>query len=144
MSERKLEVWEPIENFNGSLHFKEMMYGEEGLKFIFNDNLQNEFHFTYGDFRDGMFVWAVRFTEEFKRGDLVEIASEARKTAFGADNKEWCFYKMTDSDFINWHDQLSGPSSEAFSVEHHLFVTTQDTFEVISEYEPKVTVKKSL
>ncbi|QKS70480.1 hypothetical protein FLK61_27390 [Paenalkalicoccus suaedae] len=141
MSNKKLEVWEPIEGFKDSLHFTSMTY-EDGLTFIFTDDLENEFHIVYDQNKDGMYVWSVRFTEEFKRGDLVQIAADARKEFFGSETTEWCFYKMINSDFMRWHDQLSGPGSDVFAAEHHLFMTTTDTFEVLSEYEPKIIVRK--
>ncbi|WP_106494953.1 hypothetical protein [Lentibacillus sp. Marseille-P4043] len=50
---------------------------------------------------------------------------------------------MTNSDFVEWYDQLIGPGSEMYPhIEHHIYFTSDDTFEVLSEYEPRIIVSE--
>ncbi|SDZ16330.1 hypothetical protein SAMN05421736_10730 [Evansella caseinilytica] len=144
MDKRKLHVWQPIETFKGELHLVEM-YFQEGLRFTFEDDGGMECTFMYDQCINGMYVWSCRFTEEFKRSDLAVIATEAIQERFGDKNKTWCFFKMTNSDYVDWYDQLGGPGSDRDPhIQHHIFITSENIFEVLSEYEPKVvsTIKE--
>ncbi|SEM47375.1 hypothetical protein SAMN04489762_0156 [Terribacillus saccharophilus] len=136
----KLEIWCPDTIIDGPFHLTKFNYlGKLSISFE-NENGQ-EITFTYNQNINGRYILASRFTDEMKRGDLVNSALKAREN-YAKNLKAWYLYKVTDSDFIKWYDDLSGPGSDYIkNIEHHIYSGSEDTFEVLSEYEPEVTVK---
>lgn len=137
----KYHVWEPLKGISDNLDYIEFKFAK-GLQLKFEDRDGNEINFIYDQLINGMFVWASRFTEESIRGDIDQLALQARINHFNSENKSWCLYKVSNSDFLEWYDELPGPGSDLFpEVEHHVFMSSEIIFDVLSEYEPKVIVK---
>ncbi|WP_205439704.1 hypothetical protein, partial [Peribacillus alkalitolerans] len=143
MTTRKLVVWRPKDGLEGPLHYVEVKFAD-GLQLVFEDESNTEIKIIYNQNINSKFVLAFRFTDDLKRGDLSKIAREARIEYFNTINaKPWYFYKMINSDFIHWFDQLPGPgSNEISNIQHFIFMCSEETFEVISEYEPIVQINK--
>ncbi|WP_106494955.1 hypothetical protein [Lentibacillus sp. Marseille-P4043] len=79
MDLRKLHVWEPVGKINGELHLMGVKYPVGSLQLKFEDDSGIAYIFIYDRVVDGRYVWSCRFSEEWTRGDLSFIASEARK-----------------------------------------------------------------
>lgn len=137
-----LEIWHPA-NYEhvDLLEEKEIIKSPSGLIIKVGDD-RKIFSFIYDQQgRSGNFVEAFRFMDEMKAGYLFQEASAARRRYFGDDRHPWYLYKSTRSDFIHWYDQLPGPGTDLYPVEHHVISTVESTFEILSTYEPKVIVE---
>ncbi|MFQ3544360.1 hypothetical protein Q7A53_09740 [Halobacillus rhizosphaerae] len=135
-----MKVWKPMEEISGELDKVEVRDGAEGL-IIIVENETREFIIKYQKEAFNNFVLAFRSTSEMKSSYLGNAARKARIDFFGSAEQPWSLYKMESSDFIKWFDQLSGPGSDIFDIEHQLIITSETTYEILSTYEPVITVK---
>lgn len=138
MDKRKLIVWEIIRDIEGELHYKELKLSK-GLSIVFEDDGGNEYSIVYDKLINGMYVWSCRFTGEHARDDLISLERQARKDYFRTENQSYFTYKMVNSDYLEWYDSLPTDGSDLHPyVEHHVYITSEQIFEVLCEYEPKL------
>lgn len=81
-------------------------------------------------------AWSFRFGKILSRMDLrnmrEDLANVKNKDAF-------YYYKVINSEYIKWHDENSPFKSVEFSrLEHHLFITADEVFDILSLDEPKL------
>lgn len=139
MEKRKLQAWQPVDNLNlGEVYCSSLHYNNDGLEIIFKDNDNSQVRVIYNKISSAQdYVWTFRFSGEIQRSDISGLAVSARKRASNLNNTAHCFYKMHDSDYIEWFDSLPWLGSSDFpNVEHHVFPTINETIEVICDYEP--------
>jgi len=91
------------------------------------------------------YVWSFRYTGEIPRSDLVPFVDEALQQENAINlSAEW-FYKMSHSDYIAWFDQLPWiGSKEIPHVEHHIYCFNDGVFDIISDYEPNLSLEMKL
>lgn len=146
MDKRKLHVWQPCANIlKGRIYYDELTVSDFGLILTLTDQEGTIVDIVYnkGSQIHGDYVWSYRYTNEVPMTVLVPLMEEARKNGKILDSNGPLFYKMTDSDYIEWHDSLGFiPSSEIPNVEHHLIPGPDGVYEFISEYEPKIVVRE--
>ncbi|GAA4077671.1 hypothetical protein [Amphibacillus indicireducens] len=81
-------------------------------------------------------VWAFRYNTEL--GDAF-LRNRQMNQAKERDAKSFSFLKVLNSDYIREFDQHPIANKQFYpDVEHHLFATGDEVFEVISNYEPKL------
>lgn len=133
MSEKNLVAWVPNIDIKGELHLVEFKY-LRGLQITVEDNQDNTYLILFNKEKNGNYILACRFADEMKRSDLAVPAKKARNSQLieGA----WSLYKEINSDFVDWYDQLPGPGSEHYNIEHYVIITSDETFEILSETEP--------
>ncbi|WP_312099269.1 hypothetical protein [Niallia sp.] len=137
MKKINLKVWIPSTEIKGELHLVEFKYSK-GLQITLEDNQANIYQIQFNKMNNGNYVLACRFADEMKRSDLAEPAYQARKNEGDAVRKSWSLYKAINSDFVDWYDQLPGPGSEHYQIEHYIIATSEETFEILSEVEPTI------
>lgn len=137
MKKVNLEVWIPSTEIKGVLHLVEFTY-VKGLQITLEDDQANIYQIQFNKIKNGNYVLACRFADEMKRSDLAKPAYQARKSKAGVIGNAWSLYKVKDSDFIDWYDQLPGPGSEHYHIEHYIIATSDETFEILSEVEPTI------
>jgi|GEM_PF-3429002 len=137
-----MEIWHPTNYEHVEiLEQIDVHYGPRGLIIKVGDD-RKIFSFIYDQqLKTANFVEAFRFMDEIKASYLVHEASEARQKYFGDRKLPWYLYKSTSSDFIDWYNQLPGPGTDVYHIEHHVIATVDSTFEILSMYEPKVLVE---
>lgn len=137
ISMEKLKVWKPVQSVTMPIFLQELRYDQKGMKLVVVDAEGYEYGIFYNQNIDGRFVLGARFTDEMKNSYWAEQAKEARSRVF-LDKGGWPFYKTKSSDFVDWYDRLPGLGSEDLELTHYLIATVDDTYEVLSCYEPVV------
>ncbi|OJH19914.1 hypothetical protein BLX88_05385 [Bacillus obstructivus] len=145
MDQRKLHVWQPVNNLEkGNITEANFNFSDEkGLCIRLIDIKGISVDIIYDKISNIQdYVWSFRYAGEIPRSDLTPAVKEAYKRASNIDKTAACFYKMTNSDFIEWFDQLQWlGSNDIPNVEHHVYIYNNGVFEVISDYEPKLIIK---
>ncbi|MCJ7842689.1 hypothetical protein MUB24_17645 [Lederbergia sp. NSJ-179] len=142
MDQRKLIAWQPIKHLEkGQITNAHFNFTDHGLYLKLIDIHGNAVDIIYDKMSNMYdFVWSFRYAGEIPRTDLTNLVVEAEDENY-IDPAAACFYKMENSDFVVWFDQLGYMGSDDFpDVEHHLFMYNDGVFEVISDYEPKFIV----
>ncbi|SET22112.1 hypothetical protein SAMN05216389_10735 [Oceanobacillus limi] len=127
------------------MHFKEILRHNEYLKITLEDNHGNEVDVIYDD-PDKVcpleyFVWSFRHNTEC--GSIHLPRPEIDKTNKKIDEKSAYFCKMRNSNYIKQFDSNPIANRELFpEVEHHLYITGDEIFEVISNYEPRFVARE--
>ncbi|MGD7044905.1 hypothetical protein [Jeotgalibacillus proteolyticus] len=89
----------------------------------------------------GSKVWSAIYTSELYRGDLTEKIQLCKRSFETKDSSFPLIYLMENSNFIKRFDEYGYPSSEDVKdLKHFVFVSENDIVEVLSEYDPKVSV----
>ncbi|WP_040225392.1 hypothetical protein [Bhargavaea cecembensis] len=140
MEEMILESWQPVTNLerNGVCQTKLEISGE-GLTIHLEDLKGNQVRVLYDQMSQiHDHVWTFRYTGEGPRNNLVKLMQTADARAVGLKRESESFYKVKNSDLIRWFDQLPWMGSQEYpNVEHHLYFTMNEVFEVVADYEPK-------
>ena len=55
---------------------------------------------------------------------------------------KWSFFKVSNSPYKRWLNDESYDIYAEYNLEHYVFLTTEDIFEVISTYSPDISMKK--
>ncbi|CAI9395397.1 hypothetical protein ACTQ5K_18100 [Niallia sp. Sow4_A1] len=137
MKKLNLKVWIPSIAIEGALELVEFKYSK-GLQITLEDIQNNTYQIQFNKEKNGNYILACRFADEMKRSDLAEPAFQARKNEVDTVRKSWSLYKAINSDFVDWYDQLPGPGSEHYHIDHYIIVTSDETFEILSEVEPTI------
>ncbi|MFK5708061.1 MULTISPECIES: hypothetical protein [Lysinibacillus] len=144
MCSRRLHIWQPITSLvRAQIVNAKFNYTDLGLCLTLIDIKGSEVDIIYdrmSQIQD--YVWSFRYAGEIPRSDLVPLVDDAieRESSFD-ESAEW-FYKMSNSDYIEWFDQLPWlGSKEIPNVEHHIYCYNDGIFEVISDYEPRFVIR---
>jgi len=135
-----LEAWQPVTNLErNDVCQTRIEINGKGLTIYLEDLKGNKVRVIYDQMSQiHDVVWTFRYTAEGPRNDLVKPMQEADARAIGLNKEKECFYKVLNSDLIRWFDQLPWMSSKDFpDVEHHLYFTMNEVYEVVADYEPR-------
>ena len=118
MDSRRLHIWQPVtcleraQIINATLN-----YTDRGLCLTLIDrNNAIKCHLIQN------YVWSFRYTGEIPRSDLVDMVTEAMAQEQSKNSSAELFYKMSNSDYIEWFDQLLWIGiKEIPTVEHHIY-----------------------
>ncbi|CEG26234.1 hypothetical protein [Bacillus sp. B-jedd] len=150
MDKRILHVWQPVTCLEkANVIFAKLTYGNSnetnGLRLELTDGAGNAVEIVYDQWSVTMvdYIWTFRHVNEIKRCDLNRLIDRADFSVLN-DSTAQHFYKMENSDFLEWYDQLPWlGSGDVPHVEHHIYMYNDGVFEVIADYEPKFIVKKA-
>lgn len=82
-------------------------------------------------------VWSFRYSTELSNNDHI-LANVESDVSVRKDSNALYFFKMRNSPFIKEFDDIHTANRFLFpNGEHHLFMTRDEIFEVISNYEPR-------
>ena len=141
-----LITWEPTDEF--TKRFIEvvkfdMSFSDKGLTITLVDKMRTTVDITYdkGTNYLGDYVVSFRYTSEIPMSMLASHAEAARDKS-RLNNFEACFYKALDSDYLDRFKPYF-PGDLADGLEHHIFPVDTGIVEVISDYEPSITLTKT-
>lgn len=148
MFKEVLEVWQPVTNLIGRYPFDiqltQIVRHNDYLKIELKDNYGNALDIIYDDPDDvcplEYVVWGFKYSTEFGSVHLNEILVDDS----GWDDTEAVhFFKVRNSKYIQRFDGNLIASRELFpEVEHHFYLTADEIFEVIANYEPRFIVRR--
>lgn len=138
--QEKLILWKPIRRYSRELHLKELLL-EKGLKITFEDDDGKVIIFHYDRYHNETYILSYRVTEEYIRSaDLHQKLTNA-KEELDKPNGNWALFKVKNSNYVSWYDSLPGPGTDLNpQIEHHVYICSDYVIDVISTYEPSVTV----
>lgn len=146
IKKQTLITWEPTDEFtkefNEVVKF-DMNFNFKVLTITLVDKMKTTAHITY-DKRTkylGDVVISFRYTNEIPMSTLAFLAEAARDKS-RLNNLEACFYKALDSDYLD-RFKAQFPGDLADGLEHHIFPLDTGIVEVISDYEPSITLTKA-
>ena len=89
-------------------------------------------------------IISFRFFDELTRPDIDSILENVWKDHEGTLTYKPTFYKVENSSFLSWYASIYPARATLYpNAEHHLYVTSDFMLEVISEYEPTITVENN-
>ena len=90
-------------------------------------------------------VLTFRFTDEMARSDIESLIGQLAKENFHKNIKlhnELTFFKIENSSYLAWYDSVFSARPILHpNAEHHLYITSNFFIDVLSEYEPVVSIK---
>jgi hypothetical protein len=86
------------------------------------------------------FVLSYRNTDEGRRLKMLKFLTEKYGKEFYA---EWSFFKVINSTYIEWFNQETYNMYSDYNIEHYVFLTCDDVVEVLSTYEPQISIDMS-
>ncbi|MBD8070034.1 hypothetical protein [Bacillus sp. PS06] len=144
-----LHVWQPVTSLVGrnpaEMQFVDIQRHNDYLKIVFQDFHDNQVEIIYDQLYNSStpteyVVWAFRYSTEYGRPDLHTIESDFSGLV---DSHSPYFFKVSNSKFIEWFDRNPLINSKLYpNLEHHLFISGDEVFEVLSAYEPRFVEKK--
>ena len=128
------QKWEPINGLAKKYYIDGVIDDFYGFK-IKLTNRDNEKSKLIISFNES--VWAYRSAEEGLR--LLTMENLAQK--YGANfYTEWTFFKVLNSDYLNWIFKESYNTAPGSNLMHFCVVAMDDILEIIADYEPEVKV----
>lgn len=135
MKNERLVIWNPLVNnpfsrFDNEMIFVKMVY-ETNFVLIFKDyRSANEYRFTYEKKEKPYPIITFRIFEEMARPDIEDLISKmvVENINEGRDKLEYepTFYKVENSCFLRWYDNIFGAREVLQpNAEHHLFITLE-------------------
>jgi|SRR5579872_6600025 len=80
---------------------------------------------------------AYRITDEsFRRETLFALGQQYGIPFFS----EWALFKVTNSEYVQWLSRESSGITDSWNFIHFVFLTQDSMLEVVTTYEPKVTL----
>lgn len=149
LGNEKLIVWEPLkpstfDRFMNEMDFVKMSYEEDFILIFQNYKTNEQFTFTYKLPHSGHPVLTFRFTDEMARSDIESLIGQLAKENFNRNIKlhyEPTFYKVENSSYLAWYDSVFSARPILHpNAEHHLYITSNFFIDVLSEYEPIISV----
>ncbi|MED3552720.1 hypothetical protein [Cytobacillus praedii] len=154
MQSEKLIVWEPIDDkenqfsrLYNDLHFVKMHYQKDFVLVFEAAKCTKKYVFTYKQEKSNCYaIISFRFFDEMTRPDVESLISkvgkEREKEGLSKLTYEPTFYKVENSSFLSWYDNIY-PARVGMhpNAEHHLYITSDYIIDILSEHEPTVTVE---
>lgn len=141
-----LITWEPTDEFTkGFIEVVkfDMRFSDKGLTITLVDKMRTTVNITYDKSTNylGDYVVSFRYTSEIPMSLLASLA-EAARVKSRLNNFEPCFYKALDTDYLDRFKPYF-PGDLADGLEHHIFPVDTGIVEVISDYDPSITLTKA-
>ncbi|MBP3951873.1 hypothetical protein [Bacillus suaedae] len=143
----ELIPWQPTKSLKGNntydFNMIEMERHNDYLKISFEDHYGNIVDVFYRDLNNlcplEYCVWAFRYSTEL---GSIHLNNRDIK-GVNVDQDSVCFYKAKNSVYVSEFDENPIANKVVFpEVEHHLFITGDEIFEVIANYEPEFVERK--
>ncbi|KHF30062.1 hypothetical protein [Anoxybacillus sp. EFIL] len=132
--QEKWERWEPIGDLSLKYYVESLSDSIEGFKILLSD-AYDENKKVEVIFEDS--VHAYRSTDESFRQSVINKIDEQYGTQFYA---EWTFFKVANSEYIQWLSEQSYGISESESLIHFCFLAGDSIVDVVAAYEPKIAI----
>ncbi|MFS0672064.1 hypothetical protein [Ornithinibacillus sp. 179-J 7C1 HS] len=146
MAKPELKVWRPKNQIlKGRIYEHNITLASNGLMISLLDEVNTKIEIVYDGSSQiiGDYVWAYRYSNEIlQSSSLVDLMLEAQKKSKMISNNNLEFYKMINSDFIDFVKK-SGFADDSINLEHHLYPVADGVLEIISDYEPSIIIKES-
>ncbi|MER2172572.1 MAG: hypothetical protein ABS938_18300 [Psychrobacillus psychrodurans] len=127
------EKWIPINGLPSKLYNDTLIDNKEGIILDFSDEKNK--NKTVVNFEEG--VLSYRNTDE---GSLLKKLDYLEKQ-YGTDfYANWTFFKIKNSEYINWFLEESSGIYELNQIEHYVFLTPNDVIEILTTYAPSITI----
>jgi hypothetical protein len=121
-----INKWQPkIENFPKSISIIGLYDDLEGFRIIFKDDKSiRHFKFTFENYV------SYRNSDEGVRLKSLNL--------FPNNSRQWCLFKTSSSDFIDWIITESTGIYSSGDIIHYFFTTSDDIIEVLALEEPLI------
>ena len=126
--------WEPIEGLAKKYLLEDVTSNINGLKIkLLDHNNQNSGVSIF--FKDS--VWAYRMVDE---GFMLLTTNQLYNRYNTSFYTEWCFFKVKNSDYLNWMALQSFNMSNNLNLQHFSILLLDDYIDIIAGYEPEVAL----
>ena len=128
----KWAKWEPIEGIPTKMFIEKLVDDKNGTLLVFKSEDENVTIQVL--FEDS--ILSLRSTDEGRRLKTINLLDEKYGTDFYT---KWTFFKVTNSDYVEWFNQETYDMYAAYNIGHYVFLTPDDVVEILSTYEPNVS-----
>ena len=142
-----IRVWQPDTNLKAIAPQQLMLRGlirhEDYFKITVEDLEGNITEIVYDEVHTlEYYVWSFRLTTEMARYGVYYL-TDVDESGLKEKGKAY-FFKANSSQYIEWFDNQNPlyNSKTNPKLEHHIYITSDDVIEVLSEYEP-LFIKKN-
>lgn len=124
--------WRPIEGLSSKYYIELIEDNFNGFKIVLSDanDEKNKINVIFESS-----VHAYRSTDESFRQSTINIINEVYGIQFYS---EWTFFKVVDSEYIQWLSAQSYSIAESEPLIHFSFLAVDSIVDVIAAYEPKI------
>lgn len=125
--------WEPLKGALGKMYLEKLVDDKNGTLLFFKRKDDDN---TLEVFFEGS-ILSLRSTDEGRRIKTINFLDEKYGTDFYA---KWTFFKVANSSYVEWFNQETYNMYVTYDVKHYVFLTPDDVIEILSTYEPNMSI----
>jgi len=132
--------WKPLNELNDKYYIELLKDSTNGLEIILayaNRNTKNKRDKIKVNF--GFHAESYRFSDEHCRLELFRRLEKHYGNEFYA---KWNYFKVENSEYINWLNKESGRLTENMNLKHYVFMDSDTVLDVIAKCEPEFDLIK--
>ncbi len=125
--------WQPLKNVSGKYYLESVIWSERGVIIVLSDELNlQKIEIQFENFVD-----AYRSTNE----SFYSVTFSDLSSRYGADfYKEWSFFKIQNSEYVQWLSKKSATWADEFLFIHFCILGGDEIVEIVARYEPTVKI----
>lgn len=123
--------WQPLEKLSGKYYLESITWSEQGVIIILSDKSNTQ----KIEIRFENFVDAYRCTNESFYFLVFSDLSKQYGTEF---YKDWSFFKINNSEYIQWLSIKSATWADQFSFTHFSIFGGDEIIDIVARYEPEI------
>jgi|SRR5579862_507719 len=127
--------WRPIEQLAPGYYMTALIDDVTGFYIRLGESNTNDPRGLFITFEHS--IGAYRITDEGDRGMKLLYLSNTYGRDFFA---KWSFFKVTNSEYLEWISQEAGGIFDPKSTEHLVLITENSIIDIVSSYEPKIEI----
>ncbi len=125
--------WQPTQGLSGKYYLESLTWSEQGVIILLSDESNSQkIEIIFKDFVD-----AYRCTNESFYFLLFSDLSKQYGTDF---YKDWSFFKVQNSKYIQWLSIKSATWADQFSFIHFSIFGGNEIIDIVARYEPTVSI----
>lgn len=128
--------WVPLEGLPFKMYLESLIDDKDGISLLLTskDGSNKVQIFFEGS------VLSYRNTDEGRRLKTLNFLDEK----YGKDfYTTWSMFKISNSAYLDWFEQETYKIYGDYNIVHYVFLTCDDVVEVLSTYEPQITIIKT-
>ncbi len=128
--------WVPMQGLPSKMYLERLIDDRDGMSLLLTNKDES---CILSVLFDGL-VLSYRNTDEGRRLKTINFLDEK----YGADfYTKWSLFKVVDSSYSQWFKQETYSIYSGYNIEHYVFLTCDDVVEVLSTFEPQVSISKN-
>lgn len=125
--------WEPLKCISSKMYIEKLIDDENGILLVLkSEDKKKTFKVIFVDP-----ILSLRSTDEGRRLKTINFLEGKYGTDF---YDQWTFFRVINSGYVEWFNQETYNIYAIYDIRHYVFLTSNDVVEILSTYEPNVSI----